>query len=234
MINSSTRRIPVEDCLIPQPSISISIVSNSRLMCEALLLLLQVHQTVDLIEHYRGDVDATEGVPNPFNHVVLVDSGIGFERAIARIQQWCEFEPSPSVIVLELENDIDLILACIEAGTSGYALKGASSEEIHQVISQARQGVAQCSPEVTAKLFTRLANLQKSRSRHISPPLTPRELDVLRLIAKGYSDRAIACELVIEICTVKHHVHNLLHKLDVRHRWDAARIAMEQGWLHPE
>lgn len=200
-------------------------------MCEALLLLLESHQSISLVGRYRGDIDVKEAMPNPLGHVVLIDSGIGSDLVVIRIQQWRKFVPSPYVVVLELSNDVDTILACIEAGAHGYTLQGASSEEVNHVILQVSQGIAHCSPEVTAKLFARLADLRTTQRPIVNNPLSSREMEVLQLIAKGYSDRAIALELVIEICTVKHHVHKILHKLAVKHRWDAARLATDQGWI---
>lgn len=228
--NGSQLSTLVEERTASKPLISFSLISNSGLLCEALVILLQTYQNVHLLGNYSSSGYVTENLPNPAEHVLLIDSGIGSERTITCIQHWRRLMPSPYIIVLELEDDIDSILACIEAGAQGYTLQGASSVEVNQVILQARQGIAQCSPTVTAKLFSRLANL-RAQSQKIDSPLTQRETEVLRLIAKGYSDRAIALELVIELCTVKHHVHNLLHKLAVKHRWDAARIAIAQGWI---
>jgi DNA-binding NarL/FixJ family response regulator len=231
MNNGSKLSLQVEDRSLSQSSISISIISNSGLMSEALEVLLGVHQSIHLVGSYRGNVEVTEAMPNPLDHIVLIDSGIGSELTVTRIQQLRRFGSPPYAVVLELENNIDMILTCIEAGANGYTLQGASSEEVNQVILQARQGIAQCSPEITAKLFTRLADLRKTQHPTANNHLSSREMEVLRLIAKGYSDRAIALDLVIEICTVKHHVHKILHKLAVKHRWDAVRLATNQGWI---
>lgn len=221
----------VRDQSLQKAFISISIISNSSLMCEALVLLLEKHLNIHLVGSYRGNVDVTEAMLNPLEHVVLIDSGIGRELTVTRIQQLRKFGSPPHVVVLELENNIDMILNCIEAGANGYTLQGASSEEVNQVILQVMQGIAQCSPEITAKLFSRLTELRATQHLNINNPLSSREMEVLQLIAKGYSDRAIALEFVIEICTVKHHVHKILHKLAVKHRWDAARLAADQGWI---
>jgi len=123
-------------------------------------------------------------------------------------------------------------LSCIEAGAHGYALQGASSAEVIQVIEQVHRGVAHCSPEVTAKLFARLTQLKTVQQSIEKPALTCRELEVLHYIAKDYSDRGIASALVIEVRTVKHHVHNILRKLNVKHRRDAAQLAINNGWLN--
>lgn len=221
---------------LKQPKLNISIISNSHLLREALILLLQNHWSIDLVNSYTGDADiATTVTPPanhlPLNHLVLLDSGIGQNAVIAYIQKWRSIQPSPYLVVLELKNDTELILDCIEAGAHGYALQGAASTEVVQVIEQVCQGVAQCSPEITAKLFDRLMQSRTTQQVSNKPPLTRRELEVLRYIAQGHSDREIAAELVIEVRTVKHHVHNILRKLNVKYRRDAAQLALNNHWL---
>jgi DNA-binding NarL/FixJ family response regulator len=214
-------------------SSSISIVSNSYLLREAITLVLQSHQPAYLINSYVGDINIASTAIKLSNHLVLIDSGIGENATITHIQEWRSLQPSPYVVVLELKNDIELILDCIQAGAHGYALQGASSIEVIQIVEQVYQGTAHCSPEVTAKLFERLAQPKAVQQSQEKPPLTRRELEVLHCIAKNYSDREIAIELVVEVRTVKHHVHNILRKFKVKHRWQAAQLARENRWLEP-
>ncbi len=214
-------------------SSSISIVSNSYLLREAITLVLKSHQPAYLINSYVGDINIASTAIKLSNHLVLIDSGIGENATITHIQEWRSLQPSPYVVVLELKNDIELILDCIQAGAHGYALQGASSIEVIQIVEQVYQGTAHCSPEVTAKLFERLAQPKAVQQSQEKPPLTRRELEVLHCIAKNYSDREIAMELVIEVRTVKHHVHNILRKFKVKHRWQAAQLAREKRWLEP-
>jgi two-component system nitrate/nitrite response regulator NarL len=221
---------PNQEKLI-QPDRYISIISNSCLLHEALTLSLEAHQSIQIVNHYAGDVDIVPTISNPLSHLVLLDSGIGRNLTITRIQQWRSLRPSPYVVVLELKNDIDLILSYVEAGAHAYALQGASSTEITQVIEQVYQGSFQCSPEITAQLFERLFQPKSLQEFGEKSPLTRRELEVLHYVAKEYSDREIATQLVIEIRTVKHHVHNILQKLNVKHRWDAAQLALKNCWL---
>lgn len=217
--HTSTQKLP------NQLDLSISIVSNSHLLHEALLLLLQNCWSSDLI-----DRRATEVVTSP-NHFVLIDSGIGHNAVVAQIQEWQSLQPSPLIVVLELKNDSNLILDCIEAGAQGYVLQSASSAEVTQVIEQVYRGGVHCPPEITAKLFDRMRQSKMTQQSKEKPALTRRELEVLCCIAKEYSDRAIATELVIEVRTVKHHVHNILQKLNVKYRRDAAQLAVTNGWL---
>jgi DNA-binding NarL/FixJ family response regulator len=224
-----------------QPMLLLSIVSHSHLLCEALIHLFQTDWMGSLENHCFDHANATLSVTNPAQHLVLIDYGTGRESTITYIKQWRSRPSYPYVVVVELHNDSDLILDCIEAGAHGYVLQGAASAEVIQVMEQVYRGVAICPPEITAKLFERLAQAKpllekvvtpssKAASRE-KPALTQRELEVLNYLVRGDRDRDIALELVIEVRTVKHHVHNLLRKLKVKHRWQAAQLAIEQGWL---
>jgi DNA-binding NarL/FixJ family response regulator len=96
-------------------SSSISIVSNSYLLREAITLVLQSHQPTYLIKSYVGDINIASTAIKLSNHLVLIDSGIGENATITHIQEWRSLQPSPYVVVLELKNDIELILDCIQA-----------------------------------------------------------------------------------------------------------------------
>lgn len=215
-----------------QSRIQIDIVSHSRLLHEALILLLQNHWSIDVVSSANRVIEVDSTATNPSNHLILLDSSIGHSTVIAQIQKWRSLQPSPYLVVLELKDDTDLILDCIEAGAHGYTLQGASSAEVIQVIERVYQGVAYCSPEMTAKLFDRLSQSKPAQSAGEKPLLTRRELEVLHYVARDYSDRDIATELVIEVRTVKHHVHNVLRKLNVKHRRDAAQLAIDNCWLN--
>lgn len=232
-VNPSFRNFPtslnVQESSIQQKQ-NVSIVSNSLLLSEAIILKLKASHSLTFVSSYNSEIDFTSVVIDSPNHVVLLDSGIGQKATLAHIQKWRLLYPDTYIVVLELKQEIDLILDCIEAGAHGYALQGASSLEVVQLIKQVCQGITQCSPEITAKLFERLASKTAASSSE-KQHLTRRELEVLHCLAMNYSDREIATELFIGVRTVKHHVHNILQKLNVKHRWNAAQIALEQHWL---
>lgn len=213
--------------------IAVSIVSNSRLLSEGLVELLATRINIRLLAIYPSEPIARTQPVNPPGHVVLLDGNIGRAAAKDWTYFWRHCTPPANVVILELLDDIDLILGCIEAGASGYTLKGAAPAEVADTISLVAQGCAQCSPEITAHLFQRLANL-KALVKPDYPtimPLTSRELEVLKLVAQGNSNKEIAEKLCITLRTVKQHVHNILNKLDLKHRYEAVHLAMEQGWL---
>ncbi|MBX3080743.1 MAG: response regulator transcription factor [Anaerolineae bacterium] len=222
----------------PSECISISIVSNSRLMCEGLIGLLKTQLPMQFVHFYEGrDLEkvASAGTLNIHDHVVLIDSGLGREAAVAWTRFWRNQTPAAHVIVIELADDLDTVWCCIEAGVGGYTMRGATAAELAETIMIVRRGGAHGSPEITGHLFARIATLRSIKQDYDSAlvPLTPREIEVLTCVADGLSNQEIATRLVIEVRTVKHHVHNILDKLQVRSRWQAARLAREKNWLLP-
>ena len=213
--------------------IAISIISDNALLREGLAAVLQPYLNLTIVGSYPAETCCDPQLPNPTGHVMLLDSGIGYVEAQAVTRHWRNLHPPAFVIVLELVNQVDTIIACIEAGAGGYTLQGASPADVVEAIYRVCHHMAYCAPEVTAELFARLAAAKSTATRipEIASPLTPRELEVLQCISDGYSNRQIAERLVIEVRTVKHHVHNILEKLSVKHRWDAARTAHEHGWI---
>jgi DNA-binding NarL/FixJ family response regulator len=213
--------------------IAISIVSNSCLLREGLVALLATHIDISLVAAYEDEPAPLIAPPNPPGHVVLIDSGLGHAAALAWTRFWRLQTPPAYVVILELTEDKESILACIEAGASSYTLRGARPAEVADTIVLAAQGHAQCSPEVTAYLFQRLSRLHTLTAEEYSTlmPLTNREQEVLQLVARGWSNKDIAAHLCITLRTAKQHVHNILHKLELKHRYEAAQLARERGWI---
>lgn len=214
-------------------SIPISIVSNSLLLREGLVKLLEQHVAIHLVGSYQGSLKPLDQFLNPHGHTILLDGTIGPNEILAWIRWWRQMSPPAYVLLLELANDKDLIIACIENGVSGYTLRGASTADVADALQRVSQGSAYCSQEIISHLFERLASAANPVLRY-KTPLTPRELEVLRCVVNGYSNKEIAAALVIELYTVKNHIHNILNKLSLSHRLDAAQFALERGWLKAE
>jgi two-component system, NarL family, nitrate/nitrite response regulator NarL len=115
------------------------------------------------------------------------------------------------------------IVACAEAGITGYLTHNASCDELREVVKAAARGEVNCSPQLAAALVRRLAALAAGHQPEVTAPeLTRRERQVARLIEQDLTNKEIATRLGIEVATVKNHVHNLLAKLSVRRRGEAA------------
>jgi DNA-binding NarL/FixJ family response regulator len=210
----------------PAGPVAATLITNSRLLADALPELLAGHLELRLVATCTGRSPVGQDLLNPPGHIVLLDAGIGLEAAVRWTHYWRRQAPPAFVIAIELADDTATILSYIEAGIGGYTLEGATAVEVAEAISWVQQGIAHCTPRVAAELFARIA-----AAAPVTVPLTPRELDVLRYVNQDFSNQQIAAALVIEVRTVKHHVHSILYKLKLRHRWEAARVAAERGWL---
>lgn len=212
--------------------LAISIVSNSRLFRDGVLSLLGRHLEFEIAGSYAGDLAPAAHIPNPQGHVVLLDTNIGRAAALSWLGYWQEQRPPARVIVMELVNAPERIVEYIERGAAGYTLQNAGVSEVASVVRQTRTGTASCSPEMTSYLFTLLARRHAAGAQSGQQDLlTKREREVLECLALRMSNKEIAERLVIEVRTVKHHVHNILAKLKLSHRWDAASYARAHGWL---
>jgi DNA-binding NarL/FixJ family response regulator len=170
---------------------------------------------------------------HPDNHIALIDTGIGHNLAIEWTCYWRACIPPARVILIEMVDDIDMIMSSIEAGICGYTLLNAAPHEVAEMILLVSKGHTICSPEVTAQLFARLAETRRTKpaSPELRLLLTAREYEVLNYVVKGYSNKDIAAKLVIELRTVKQHVHNIFAKLNLENRYQTVRVATEQGWF---
>jgi DNA-binding NarL/FixJ family response regulator len=207
-----------------QSNIFISIISPSNLLREAIFHLVQTEFQGKEVRW--SPTDRRSSVQG----WVLWDYGIGRDVLVSGIRDWRAQYPEHSLMVMELPDNPDVVLDCIAAGAHAYVLQGVTGEQMIETMRQVDRGVFQCSMEVTARLVERLAQPQGAQ---VSRPttLTQREWDVLHCIVEGQADRVIAAALVISVRTVKHHVHNLLGKLNVQSRWQAAQLARDHGWF---
>jgi two-component system, NarL family, nitrate/nitrite response regulator NarL len=140
--------------------------------------------------------------------------------------------PEIKVVALAVPEVEPEVIAFAEAGASGYVAREATMEDLVAVVESVARGECLLSPEIAAKVFRRVGTL--ARERQLDPiegRLTARELDVLRLIEEGLSNKEIATALSIELSTVKNHVHSVLEKLNVRRRTAAAARARRLGLL---
>jgi DNA-binding NarL/FixJ family response regulator len=139
--------------------------------------------------------------------------------------------PEVRVLVLTAYDDDPYIFAMLQAGASGYVLKNAPSEELVRAVRAVARGESALDPAVTAKVMTQLASGKPAGAQKVVEGLTDRELDVLRLAAKGHTNRAIGQKLGISDRTVQGHLANTFGKLGVNTRTEAVLLAIKQGWL---
>lgn len=142
--------------------------------------------------------------------------------------------PSLKVVVLGGSESEDDYLRWIESGAIGYLLQDSSLDELLEAVERAYRGELHCPPGVGYRLFSRLGDLageRRRRQRVEALSLSPRELEVLEMVADRMTNREIAERLCLSVYTVKNHVHRILHKLEVGDRKEAVAKAYENGWL---
>ena len=163
--------------------------------------------------------------------VLVLDAVMPGLRAPQVIHRLRETHPDLRVLVLTAYDDNELVFGLLEAGAVGYVLKEEALETIEAAVRAAARGESWLSPKVAAKVMKEALGKEKVEE---AIPLTERELEVLRLMAKGWSNREIAKELFITEGTVKNHVANIYTKLGVHSRAEVVAWAWQQGLVKPD
>jgi DNA-binding NarL/FixJ family response regulator len=204
------------------------VVASVALYREGIASSLAARGGFDILGSVASFAEARLVIATRPPDAMVIDAGA--QRSFDFIQRLRIEAPSARIIAFGIEDCETDILACAEAGVSGYLLREGSMDDLAGVIVGAMRGEVACPPRVTASLFRRLASLAGSRDllpgRWVS--LTDREREVLSLLDAGLSNKQIATELHIELSTVKNHVHRVLEKLQVKSR-SAAVATLRTG-----
>lgn len=210
--------------------IRILLAHPSRLVCDSLRTALDSQTDVYVV----GCATTAEELHFllPHGNVVLLGTELEDATAFDLLDEMRITHPQTKVLVMGVQEQPSVIIRYIEAGATGYILQNESVEEMVQKLQAAHEEKAIISPSMAAVMMERLAHLAnletplaftEARASQLDE-LTSREEEVLQLITDGYTNQEIADELFIECGTVKNHVHNILRKLEVNNRHEAASI----------
>jgi DNA-binding NarL/FixJ family response regulator len=202
----------------------ILIVSDVRLYREGLVEIIARSPKIEVVGSARDGktalTSAREGRPS----LVLVDMGMAQARDVVRT--FSERLPDVKIVALAVSEDETHLIACAEAGVSGYVSREASLDDLVAVIEGIDKGEMVCAPWIVGMLWRRIGTLAAIKLPLPEPgPLTARELEIVDLLEEGLSNKEIASRLIIEVATVKNHVHSILEKLGVQRRAEVATIA---------
>jgi DNA-binding NarL/FixJ family response regulator len=212
--------------------IKILLVDDQPLFREGLRTLLSVHPDFEVVGEAGDGAEAIRLVGLLRPAVVLMDLQMPVLDGVAATRRLHAEQPDCGVIVLTTFDDDEMVFDGLRAGAVGYLLKDAPSEKLAEAIRVAARGETFLQPSVAAKVVAEFARLTRKTirtSNSATEPLSERELEILRLIAQGASNREIAGKLFLAEGTVKNHVTNILGKLEVRDRTQAAVKAKDSG-----
>jgi DNA-binding NarL/FixJ family response regulator len=204
-------------------------------------MLLMTEADIEVVGEASNGREALERIPLARPEVVMMDVRMPVMDGVTATREIAGRYPEIGVIILTTFEDEEYIFEGLRAGARGYLLKDISSEEMAEAIRVVAKGGALIQPSITRKVLSEFARLSArptppasapaARPGGLEEPLTERELEVLRCIAEGLSNREIAERLVITEGTVKNHVSNLIAKLGVRDRTQALLKAQDFNLL---
>ncbi len=211
----------------PEQPIRLLLVNESGLIGNVIRAALEDEPDLKVVASVTNAEEALKVVQEQVIDVALVSTRLPEQGALKLTSAIAQLAPSTKVLALGLTEEKKHVLRYVEAGATGYVLRDHSLEDLIETVRAAQDGKVFVSPQIAAAMMERLSNLARMFSdieNNVTDTtsLTSRELEVLELIGKGLTNQKIAEKLVIEIGTVKNHVHSILEKLNVRTRNEAA------------
>ncbi len=210
------------------PTIRILITDDHAVVREGLRTFISTEAGMEVIGEAADGVEAVSKACDLRPDVILMDMAMprmGGLEAIQRIKEQC---PDAQILVLTSFSDDETVFPAIKAGALGYLLKNTSPDRLLNAIRDVHQGKPSISPDIANKLMLEMQ--RKSNLPPTTEPLTDREMDVLKLVARGMTNQEIAEVLVISEGTVRTHVSNILAKLHLANRTQAALYALREGY----
>ena len=210
----------------------ILICDDQELVREGLEMLLNLDQDLEVVGTAENGKEAVEMAEKYKPDIVLMDLKMPVMNGIEATRAIRAAYPEVKVLVLTTYDHDEWLFDAIRAGASGYLLKDARREDIINAIKGTCEGKTFIDPKVAGKVLKQAADRQFHTPSEITSKLTNRELDVLRLVAKGLSNADIAAKLHLSEGTIRNHVSAIFTKLQVNDRTQAAILAIRHGFDH--
>jgi DNA-binding NarL/FixJ family response regulator len=215
-------------------AVKVLIVDDHALFRRGLQMVLEGEPDIDVVGEASDGHEALTKAEETTPDVVLMDVRMPKRSGIEATRLIKDTLPSTRILMLTISDEEADLYDAIKAGASGYLLKEISIEEVANAVRSVHAGQSLISPSMASKLLTEFAAMVKRRDERNQVPgprLTDRELEVLKLVAKGMNNRDIGSELFISENTVKNHVRNILEKLHLHSRMEAVVYAVREKLL---
>ena len=214
--------------------IRILIVDDHAIVREGLRGLINIEADMELVGEAASGEEGVEKALALRPDVILMDLLMPGESGVTAIARIKAHWPEARVLVLTSFLEDDKVFPAIENGALGYILKDTQPDELLDAIRGVHRGESMLHPSIAKKIMQRIQQHSEESKKPEGPELTERELDVLKLLAQGDGDREIAGKLVISERTVHFHVGNILSKLHLANRTQAALYAIRKGLAKPD
>ena len=209
-------------------TIRILVADDHPVVRDGLVAILSTQQDLQVVAEAGSGEEVLTRVDQTRPDVILLDLEMPEMDGVATLRRLREEDPEARVIIFTAFDSDERILAAVQAGAQGYLLKGAPREEVFNAIRVVYEGGSLLQPVVASKLLKQMSQNQTPAAGQLEP-LTPREQEVLQLLAQGLQNKEIAAELVISERTVKFHVSSILGKLGAGNRTEAVAVAVQHG-----
>jgi DNA-binding NarL/FixJ family response regulator len=214
--------------------IQLLLVDDQRLMRDGLRILLELEADFEVVGEVENGVQALEAYQKLSPDVILMDIRMPVMDGVEATRRLREIDPNSKVIILTTFDDNEYVFEGLRAGALGYLLKDVSGDELADAIRKVAAGGSMIEPSVARKVvaeFARLAPATPEATADLIEPLSEREIEILKLVAQGLTNKEIAKKLFLAEGTVKNYVTSILGKIDARDRTQAAIRARELGLL---
>jgi DNA-binding NarL/FixJ family response regulator len=215
-------------------AIRLVVAHDHRLFRQCLASVLAADSRFSIVEAGLSD-ELLALIKDQGAQLVLLDLEASSRIPLELTRKIHESFPLVKIILLGMPETREVFLECVEAGAHGYVVKDGTLADLSCAIQSAMQDGAVCSPELTLSLFEKLAALAREcpQGSDAAPsPLTFRQMEIVKMISNGLSNKQIARQLRLSLYTVKNHIHNILSILQVDDRWEAAECARRNRWVH--
>ncbi|HAV77038.1 MAG TPA: DNA-binding response regulator [Anaerolineae bacterium] len=212
------------------PDVQVLVVDDQQLIREGIASMLDVQEGVSVVGTAKNGQDAAEQAASFKPDIILMDIHMPVMDGISATESIRRQLPDVQVVMLTTFDDESYIIRSLQAGACGYLLKDIPVRDLAQAVKLAHAGVYQLAPEIAGKLVGNLHSAGKPiNNKSADIDLTEREFEVLNLVATGLTNREIAEQLFVSEGTVKNHVSNILNRLGLRDRMQAALFAIENN-----
>jgi NarL family two-component system response regulator LiaR len=207
--------------------IRLLVVDDQTVVREGLVAILAYYGDIEVVGQAEDGVQALKLAAQFLPDVVLLDMVMPNMDGLTTIPKLKEISPKTRILVVTAFAENDRVYQAIKAGALGYILKDATRDQLVAAIRDVSQGRASLQPSIAVKLIQEINH--PSELQYTADPLTRRELETLRLIARGLSNQEIATELVVHERTIAKYVSSILDKLQLANRTQAALYALREG-----